>query len=375
MGGEGRMKQDYYSVLGLSKGASEADIKKAYRKLAKKYHPDMNPGNAAAARKFEEVSEAYGVLSDPKKKRIYDTCGMAAFESGNPEAYEKAWQQAQQDGGFGRGFSGFGGSAGGQGFHGFGNGGFGDFSEFTGNGNGFHGASFTFDGNGFHRTGSSGGSGGSGFDGSFGGFGGSSIFDDLFGGSGQTSRQAADVDMHSDITIDFRESLRGCSKRVRLQDASGRIQTLDVNIPAGIDQGQSIRLKGKGGVRPDGSAGDLYLRVHINPDKDWERKGSDLYTKAQIPYTTAVFGGEAELPTLDGHVLCHIPAGTQSGSRIRLRGKGIRSRSGGECGDEYVSIGIEVPQRLTPQQRHALKAYEETLEIRHSRSAGGRGAA
>ncbi len=371
------MKQDYYSVLGLSKGASEADIKKAYRKLAKKYHPDMNPGNAAAARKFEEISEAYSVLSDPKKKRIYDTCGMAAFESGNPEAYEKAWQQAQQDGGFGRGFSGFGNGGfggSGHGFDGFGNGGFGNFSEFTGSGNGFHGASFTFDGNGFHRTGSSGGSGSSGFDGSFGGFEGSSIFDDLFGGSSQGSRQA-DADMHSDITIDFRESLRGCSKRVRLQDASGRIQTLDVNIPAGIDQGQSIRLKGKGGVRPDGSAGDLYLRVHINPDKDWERKGSDLYTKAQIPYTTAVFGGEAELPTLDGHVLCHIPAGTQSGSKIRLRGKGIRSRSGGGCGDEYVSIGIEVPQHLTPQQHRALKAYEETLETRHSRSAGGRGAA
>lgn len=371
MGGEGSMKQDYYSVLGLSKGASEAEIKKAYRKLAKKYHPDMNPGNAAAARKFEEVSEAYSVLSDPKKKRIYDTCGMAAFESGNPEAYEKAWQEAQKDGGFGRGFSGFGTGAGGRGFGGFGSGGFGDFSEFTGNGrgNGFHGATFTFDGNGFHRTGPSSGTGSSGF----GGFGGSSIFDDLFGG-GQEARQA-DADMHSDITIDFRESLRGCSKRLRLQDASGHIQTLDVNIPAGIDQGQSIRLKGKGGVRPDGSAGDLYLRVHINPDKDWERRGSDLYTKAQIPFTTAVFGGEAELPTTDGHVLCHIPAGTQSGSKIRLRGKGIRNRSGGGCGDEYVSIGIEVPSHLTPQQCRALKAYEETLETRHSGSSGGRGAA
>lgn len=362
------MKTDFYTVLGLSRSASEAEIKRSYRKLARKYHPDMNPGDKDAERKFQEISEAYSVLSDPEKRRIYDKCGMEAFESGNPQAYEKAWNQMKQNGGAG----GFGNGAH---FRSAGDQGFGSFSDFEdlfrqfgggkSSGNGYtwtdrNGSTYTFS-----FDGSPGGFGSSGFssgrkhrfgDDGYRHFGGSGIFDDLFGGAKQPT---AEADFHSDLTIGFREAISGCRKRIRLQLPDGRTESVEVSVPAGINQGQSIRLRGKGGVHPDGSAGDLLLKISISPEPGWQRNGNDLSTSAQIPYTTAVFGGEYRLPTISGSVLCHIPAGTQSGSRIRLKGKGVRDcRNPGVCGDEYVTIEIQVPKHLTTEQRRILKQYE-----------------
>lgn len=372
------MKQDFYQTLGVSKNASAAEIKRAYRKLAKKYHPDMNPGNKTAEQKFQEISEAYSVLDDPEKRRIYDKCGMAAFESGNPQAYEKAYDQMKQNGSYG-GFR-RAGSSSGSGFDGFGSSGFDGFGDFedlfrqfsgghTGDGHGGYswtdkdGSTYTFH-FGTNGSGSGFGSSGSGTTGGrsrrfgsspFGDYSGSA-FDDIFGNVQQDPHEA---DLHSDLTIGFRESISGCNKRIQLQNSSGRVQTVEVKIPAGISQGQSIRLKGKGGVRPDGSSGDLFLRIHVDPEPGWERKGDNLYTTAQIPFTIATLGGEYELPTLTGKVLCHIPAGTQSGSKIRLRGKGVRSqKNAGVCGDEYVTIEIQVPKHLTPEQRRILRQLQ-----------------
>ncbi|MBD9157562.1 MAG: J domain-containing protein [Lachnospiraceae bacterium] len=345
------MKQDYYEVLGIGKQADEKEIKRAYRKLAKKYHPDMNPGDKVAEQKFKEVTEAYNVLSDKEKKKLYDQFGFAAFdEAGN----------ARTDAG-----SGFYGGAGGQGF--------GSGSFHTGDGSGYQ--EFHFEGgdmgdmfgdifgNMFH--GNAGGHSGFYSNGSgFGGF-----------GSQKGYRQQASYrgeDLHADITVGFDEAAFGCDKMIHIQAADGTgVQSLSVHIPAGIDDGKSVRLRGKG--HPGfggGENGDLLLKVHITPRAGYERKGMDVYTTADIPFTTAVFGGEASFPTLYGNVVCKVPAGTQSGKKIRLRGKGIVSMKNPNVhGDQYVTIQIQVPTTLTAEQRQKLHEFENAMK------QGGRSAA
>ena len=345
------MKQDYYEVLGIGKQADEKEIKRAYRKLAKKYHPDMNPGDKVAEQKFKEVTEAYNVLSDKEKKKLYDQFGFAAFdEAGN----------ARTDAG-----SGFYGGAGGQGF--------GSGSFHTGDGSGYQ--EFHFEGgdmgdmfgdifgNMFH--GNAGGHSGFYSNGSgFGGF-----------GSQKGYRQQASYrgeDLHADITVGFDEAAFGCDKMIHIQAADGTgVQSLSVHIPAGIDDGKSVRLRGKG--HPGfggGENGDLLLKVHIAPRAGYERKGMDVYTTADIPFTTAVFGGEASFPTLYGNVVCKVPAGTQSGKKIRLRGKGIVSMKNPNVhGDQYVTIQIQVPTTLTAEQRQKLHEFENAMK------QGGRSAA
>ena len=341
------MKKDYYEVLGIKKGADTAAIKRAYRKLAKKYHPDTNPGNKEAEKKFQEISEAYEVLSDPKKKEMYDTYGFDAFSQG---AGPGGPQGTGGFGGFGSGFSGFS-RTDGNGrtytyhFDGDNAGGFENiFKDIFGHGGGFE--SF---GSGF--------AGGSGFTkgtgSSFGhGFGGGA-----FGGSGQSA------DLHSELTVTFEEAAFGCTKTIRFQGDGQTSQNLEVRIPAGIDEGKSIRLKGKGRRLSDGREGDLYIQVHIKEKNGYTRKGQDVYTSAAIPFTTAVLGGEAFLPTLYGSVLCNIPAGTQPGSRIRLKGKGIRKMGSADVyGDEYVTIEIQVPRNLSSEQKRKLKEFENTMK-------------
>ena len=321
-------KRDYYEVLGVDKNADDATLKKAFRQLAKKYHPDMNPGDKEAEQKFKEVQEAYAVLSDADKRRQYDQFGHAAFDGGA-------------------------GGAGGFDFSGM------DMGDIFGDifGNMFHGKSSSgfggqsrgFDSQGFHSQGD-------------------------FGGFGGRSAQAKGSDLHSEVSISFEDAAFGCDKMLRLSDASGNgaVQTLKVHIPAGIEDGKSIRLKGKGNPGFNGGpAGDLFLKVNITSKNGFERKGMDVYTTTEIPFTTAVFGGEAKVSTLYGDVICKIPEGAQTGRKIRLRGKGIVSmKDPAVHGDQYVTIRIQVPQDLSLQAKEKLREFQQICKNDQQRRRG-----
>ena len=299
-------KTDYYDVLGINKNADEKTIKKAYRKLAKKYHPDINPGDSNAEAKFKEVTEAYEVLSDPEKKKLYDRFGHAAFDgTGNAQSGPYG-----NDGGFG-GFSDFGGSGG---FHG------GTYR--SNNGNGYQEFHFeggdmgdifeNFFGGGFKKSGFRGGSGqngnfNNGFHGNFrqnGGFG------------NRQSYQTKGNDIHADIQVNFDAAAFGKKETIHLKDENGKVQALEVNIPAGIETGQSIRLKGKGTPGYNGgTAGDLFLKVTVSEKPGFKRDGQDIFNTVTIPFITAVLGGDVTVPTIYGNVRCSIKPGTQSGSK------------------------------------------------------------
>ena len=307
-------KRDYYEVLGVDKSADDATLKKAYRQLAKKYHPDVNPGDKEAEAKFKEATEAYSVLSDPDKRRQYDQFGHAAFENGG--------------GGGAGGFGGFD-------FSGA------DMGDIFGDifGDMFHGRS-------------SSGFGGQGFKQSYGsGFGGGS-----FKSKGQ--------DLHAEIRVSFEAAAFGCEKVINLSSGQGTpAQSLKVRVPAGIEDGKSIRLRGKGGPGMNGGeAGDLLLKIHVDEKPGYERKGMDVYTTISVPFTTAVFGGEAIVNTLKGSVKCKIPAGIQSGSKIRLRGKGIVSMKDPSVhGDMYAAVQIQVPRNLSPEAKQKLREFEKLV--------------
>ena len=308
-------KRDYYDVLGVSRGADVAEIKKAYRKLAKKYHPDSNSG---AEEKFKEITEAYNVLSDDKKRKLYDQFGHAAFEDGgqNPGA-------------------GFGGR-GRQSYQSWGPGGYQEF-HFEGGGDmddlfrdifggAFHGKDF-----GGYSTGG-------------------------FGVKGE--------DLHADIDVTFDEAVLGGMKRVHLRRSDGKEQSLDVKIPAGIESGKMIRLRGKGAPgRGGGTPGDLFLKVNVLEKPGFCRKGMDIYTTVRIPYTTAVFGGEARIQTMYGDVICKIREGTQPGTKLRLKGKGVVSMGNPSVrGDQYAVIEIRIPQNMGAGARQKLREYEQALK-------------
>ena len=351
------VKRDYYDVLGIDRNADEKTIKKAYRKLAKKYHPDTNAGNADAADKFKEVNEAYDVLSDPKKKKMYDQFGHAAFEAG-------------ADPGAGAGTGGF------SGFQGGGNG---SYQEFHFNGENMDDIFGDIFGNMFH--GSHSGSRGFGSNGTYEHFTGNvNGFHSGFGGSGFGGFHQQDFpqkgsDVKASINVTFDEAAFGADKRISLSGpdgSSGAPQTLQIHIPAGIDTGKSIRLKGKGMPGTGGGEpGDLLLKVTVGTRPGYERKGSDVYTTISIPYTTAVFGGEATVPTLYGNVICKIREGMQSGSKIRLRGKGIVSMKNPSVrGDQYVTIQIQVPQNLNYSAKEKLHEYAKACGLERSNANG-----
>lgn len=372
-------KRDYYEVLGVSRDADKNTIKKAYRKLAKKYHPDTNQGNAQAAERFKEATEAYNILSDPEKKKMYDQFGHAAFDGSGAAggAYGGAYgrngggtyQYAGPDGTFHEyHFEGngdmddflkniFGGS-----FGGFGSAGRssakGSRSGSTGR-NGFGGSGFG--GSGFGGS----GFGGSGFGGS--GFGGSGFGGSGFSGNGAYGNYSQDgSDVTAEITVGFDEAAFGCEKVIHLTGADGRAagNALKVKIPAGIDTGKSIRLRGKGNLGVNGGkAGDLLLKVKVASKPGYERKGMDVYTTVRVPFTTAVLGGEAKVETLHGNVLCKINPGTQSGTKIRLRGKGIVSmRDKNQHGDQYVTVQIDVPGNLSEEAKRKLREFEAACQ-------------
>ena len=344
-------KRDYYEVLGVNKSATDAEIKKAYRKLAKKYHPDMNKDNPKAEELFKEVTEAYEVLSDKEKRKLYDQFGHAAFDEGAGQggAYGAGGQ------GFRGGFSGFGGQGFRGGFSGgggFGNSGFGGFG--SGNFGGGGGGSFHFNGNSgdgyqeYYYTGDN-------LD---------DIFDGFFGGSRKgRSRSKDGEDVLAKVEVSFEEAALGADKVIRFRAPDGSEQSLQVHIPAGIDSGQKIRLKGKGMPGQNGGgAGSLLLEVTIQSKPGFERKGMDIYTTVEIPFETAVLGGETIVPTLSGRVSCKIKEGTQSGTKIRLKGKGIVSmKNPSQKGDEYAVIQIRVPRNLSADAKQKLQEYAKAV--------------
>lgn len=345
------MNKDLYGVLGVERTADDKKLKSAYRKLAKKYHPDANPGDKSAEQKFKDVGEAYAILSDPEKRKLYDQFGYAAFD------------------GSGAGQAGGAGGPGGYQYYSSGPGGYQSF-HFSGQdaedlfrsmfGDMFGGSG----GSGSYRGGFSGSSGFGGFD--FDGFdGGGQSFGSR---SGRRAARQQSLDMTSSMTVSFRDAALGATKRIQLQDpaATGKnagITTLEIKIPAGIEEGKKIRLRGRGMAGSDGKKGDLLIEIHIDPDKDYTRDGLDLYTSAQIPYSVAVLGGEAMLPTLHGSVSCKIPAGIQSGSKIRLKEKGIHTEGRSpKKGDEFVEIRIAVPRNLSSAARKKLEEYAALVD-------------
>ena len=313
-------KRDYYEVLGVQKNASQEEIKKAYRKLAKKYHPDANPGDKRAEEKFKELSEAYDILKDPEKRKLYDRFGHAAFDETMAGQGPYGPQGAQQ--GYGSGWYDFG---------------------TTGNGSQYREYHFSSDDLG-------------------------DIFGDFFGGFGKGTHTGGNkgADIETEMTISFDEAAFGCTKKIYFE--GNQKKPLEVKIPAGIDEGQSVRLRGNGHPGSSGMpSGDMYIRVHITPKQGYERKGMDVYTTEEIPYTTAVLGGDAIFGTLYGKIKCRIPAGTQSGSRIRIKNKGIQSMKNPSVrGDEYVTVQIAVPRNPTAQEKNKIRELAELEQLKRA---------
>ena len=328
-------KRDYYETLGVNKSADKEAIKRAYRKLAKKYHPDTNAGDAHAEEMFKDVTEAYNVLSDEKKRKLYDEFGFAGLQEGFSE--EAARQAAHG------GFGGFGEPFTHQEFH-FENGS-GDMDDIFS----MFGDMFSHGGSNHSGWSTSGNSGFTGNSGSWSNFSGS---------RSSAGRKGSDV--MADLTISFDEAVFGCEKSISLQDPStGKVSNLSIHIPAGIESGKTVRLKGQGNPgRNGGAAGDVLLKVNVTPSREFERKGQNVYSTIRVPFTTAALGGKARVHTLYGDVECSIKAGTQGGSKIRLKGKGISSMKNPSVkGDQYVTVEISVPRRLTPRAKEALEEY------------------
>ena len=369
-------KRDYYEVLGIGKNATDAEIKSAYRKLAKKYHPDLNPGNKEAEEKFKEVNEANDVLSDPQKRQRYDQFGFAGVDPNYAAA------NGGGAGGFGGGFGGV------------------DLGDIFGD---------IF---------------GGGFGGGFSGFGG--------GSSTRTANAPRKGhDIQASVILTFEEAAHGCSKKITINrqdtcpdcggtgaakgtspetcpDCGGRgyvvtqqrtpfgvmqsqqpcshcggrgtiirnpcktcrgtgktaaRKSLEINIPAGIDDDQNIALRGQGDAGSNGGpAGDVIVHVTVKADPMFERDGYDVTIHVPITFSQAVLGDDVEVPTVDGRIVQHIPEGTQSGTKFRLRGQRIQYLNGRGRVDQYVIVDVEIPKKVTRAQREALKAFEDSMK-------------
>jgi len=312
--------RDYYETLGVSKTASEDEIKSAFRKLARKYHPDVAKDKKEAEEKFKQINEAYEVLSDPEKRRKYDQLGENWNQPGGFQPPPQ-WGGRQPGGGF----YGGGGENGGVEFE-FGGTGFSDFFE-------------AFFGGGRGRS-------------AFGGF----------GQRGTMAERGSDVE--ADIMVTLEEALHGSTRQVSLRRAgSKKTETYQVKIPRGVREGQRIRLAGQGeaGER-GGKSGDLFLRVRLARHPDFSVEGSDLVHEVKIAPWQAVLGDQIIVPTLEGNARLKLPPGTQGGQRFRLRGRGLPGVSG-QRGDLYVVVQITVPKKLSDSEQ---KLWEQLAQLHGS---------
>jgi molecular chaperone DnaJ len=274
-------RKDFYAILGLEKNAGEKEIKSAYRKLAKKFHPDLNQGNKLAEERFKEVSDAYEILSDQEKKSLYDE-----FEASRAQRASQNADKNQQE---------------------------------------------------THSK--------------------SNSEDQEAPYTGSDRIQGNKKKVNTEFSIGFEEAVFGCNKILQLSGINGK--KIEVHVPAGINEGQCIRLR-------DGDDLEIRIRINIQEKPGYERKGLDIYTTQNIPYTVAVLGGEACFTTLYGDVRCKIREGTQSGTKIRLKGKGVVSMNNPFVrGDEYVTVGIEVPTGISAQERRMLERYARWKEQSH----------
>lgn len=380
------MAKDYYNILGVSRGATAEEIKKAYRKLAVKYHPDKNPGDKIAEEKFKDVSRAYEVLGDEKKRKQYDQFGSDLFEKG--------------------GAQGFGGGATGASYSNMG-------------GNGFHFSGFSDPRDLFSQM----------FGGAAGGGSASFSFEDLFGGAtGASSRSARGrrrtaspqrgEDITCEVAIDFVDAVFGADKKIRLAkedvcvscmgtgaepgsgrktcnschgtgfvtvsqafyqaqqpcpacggtgeivitpcracNGTGRVRTtreLQIHIPPGVTTGTKLRVANEGKVGESGLCGDLYVVIQVRPHPVFSRDGKDIVCELPIPLETALFGGIVDVPTISGKTRMKIVPGTQGGTTLRIRGKGAPALKGGARGDQLVRVQVETPVNLTDEQKRAL---------------------
>lgn len=301
--------QDFYSILGVPKTADQKELKKAYRRLARKYHPDLHPGEKKAAmeKKFQELNDAYEVLGDETSRKKYDQYGPNWKEA---EAYERARQQAG------------GGYPGGQPHPGFSQGG-GDFGD---------------------------------------------MFENMFGrgaqreGAGFRGFAMAGADLETDLPVSLREAFTGTSRTLTLPDARGHSRQIEVRIPAGVRDGERLRVKGKGEPgRGGGPTGDLFFHVHIAPHPVFHRNGSDIVVTLPVWPWETVLGTDVQVPTLSGPVRLKIPPGSQSQQRMRLKGKGLPKRTGGH-GDQFVVLTVITPKNPSPED---LLLYEQLAKTEH----------
>jgi len=316
--------KDYYATLGVSKTASDADIKKAYRKLARKYHPDLNPGDKAAEAKFKEVNEANEVLGDPDKRRKYDELG----------ANWRAYEQAPPGGGPPPGWNPNMGGPGGAQYRTMSPE---EMQEMFGSDDPFSDFFHTFfgGGGGFSEARTSGGA----------------------GRRARAERQRRGRDFEQAVELTLEEAFTGTSRRLAIQQGD-HTRTVEVRIPAGVKDGARVRAAGEGEHSPGGQSGDLFLAVRILPHPRFERRGQDLHVRVPLPVTTAVLGGELTVPTLSGSTLrLKVPEMTGAGRVFRLRGHGMPAvGKRDERGDLYATVDLQIPAQLSPEER---KLYEE----------------
>ncbi|MGR5547907.1 DnaJ C-terminal domain-containing protein [Vibrio sp. DNB22_12_1] len=303
-------KRDYYEVLGIPKDTSTKDIKKAYKKLAMKYHPDKNPGDKTAEEKFKEIKEAYEILTDDEKRQQYDRFGHAAFQGSSDNGHHDG-RGHYQSGGF---EDIFGGAFGRQGFGGFGR--------------------------------------------SSGGFGG---FDDIFSQTrGGRSQPSKGQDHEFTLTVDFVDAIQGTEKIVELP-VNGEQKKINVKIPPGIRDGEKIRFSNKGAPGINGGPnGDLLLVINTRDHAFLKREKDNLLCTAHIDMVNAALGGEVEIQVLDSRYKLKVPAGSQSGRKFKMTGKGVKNRKG-VTGDLIVTLHVDTPTNLTVTQKYLLEQFKATL--------------